>query len=333
MSENEVPAQVLIVIGGSSGGVPALSMLLSSLPEELPAAVLIVMHAGGDERLRKTLSRASRHPVQLARQGVELLASRVYLAPLNYHMVVCDHSLELTTQTTENRQRPAIDTLFRSAARNFHNRVIGVMLSGTNEDGAIGLYSVKWHGGISVVQSAQDDGFSSPPRQVSRYVEADYMVPPTEMGGLLGNLSRQLASAPITDPHPLDNSECEIVGTPPVVCPDCGGLLTEERFGDITHYRCRTGHAYSPRELSEAHADALEKALWIAIRTLNEQAEMRDRLARGLAGRGQMMLSERLNHQADAARSEETLIRQVIDRVVELRESDEHHLEEGGELV
>jgi two-component system chemotaxis response regulator CheB len=328
---NEVPAQVLIAVGGSHQAIPALSLLLSSLPQELPAAVLIVLHAGGDERLRQTLSRASRHPVQIATQGQKLFPGQVYLAPPNRHMHIYDHSVELTTTTSENRQRPAIDTLFRSAARTFHSRVIAVMLAGTNEDGAIGLYSVKWHGGVTIVQSSLENGISPPSRQVSRYVEADYLVPPTEMGELLGTLSRQLALQPPVDPHPIE--EPESIGIPPVVCPDCGGLLAEEKFGNFTQYRCRTGHTYSPKELSEAHADALEKALWIAVRSLNEQVEMRERLARGFAGRGQMMLSERLNQQADAARSEETLIRQVIDRVVELRETDARSLEKGEELV
>ncbi len=333
MSKNDAPAQVLITVGSSAGGVPALSMLLSSLPEGLPAAVLIVLHAGGDERVRQTLSRASAHPVHLATHGQEFLADHVYLAPANQHMLVYNYSLELSTSTHANRQRPAIDILFRSAARTFRNRVIAVMLNGTDEDGAIGLYSVKWHGGLAVVQASQEGSASSSRRQTSRYVKADHLVAPPDMGVLLGTLSHQLASVPIVDPHPINETESEPAGTPPLTCPDCGGLLNEEKFGNIVHFRCRIGHSYSPRQLSEAHADALEKGLWIAIRTLNEQVEMRERLARGFANRGQMMLSERLNEQADTARSEETLLRQVIARVVELRETDKHNLEEIQDLV
>jgi two-component system chemotaxis response regulator CheB len=342
----------IIVIGGSAGGVEALSTILADLPTDLPAAVCVVLHQSahaGNRRL-EILSRASRLPVVPAEQGMRLRPGTVYLAVPDLHLLIERRAtaelgtLRLVRGPKENRTRPAIDPLFRTAALAFGRRVIGVVLSGSLDDGTAGLWVVKDRGGITVVQDPADAAVSSMPSHAIEEVGPDHVAPSSVLGGLLAELARQAVGhqiAPQTEvptrgpstPLPgtmregdlerevaiaaVDehvHSSSERYGVPSrFACPDCGGVLwAANQQGAPVHLRCETGHAYSAATLAEAHSEAVESAMWAALRALEDKAELA-RLRAGLAReRGFDEHAQQFDIQLEAAQEHATAIRALL---------------------
>ena len=180
----------LIVIGTSAGGVQALTSLLQGLPSNLPAAVCIVMHLSPilESQLPEILNRVSALPASHPQSNEQLKQGRVYVAPPNRHLVIEDGNMSLNTGPTENRHRPAIDPMFRSAATAFDGKTIGVVLTGTLDDGAAGLWEIKKRGGIAVVQAPDDATHPDMPISAIKSVAVDHVVPIKEMGALLSQL-------------------------------------------------------------------------------------------------------------------------------------------------
>jgi two-component system, chemotaxis family, protein-glutamate methylesterase/glutaminase len=180
----------LIVIGTSAGGVDALRELFRSLPSNLPAAICVVMHVSPlhASHLPEILNDVSLMPVHHARSNERLEPGNVYVAPPNRHLRVTDSKTLLTTGPRENRHRPAIDPLFRSAAHAYGARTIGVVLTGGLDDGTAGLWEIKNEGGVAVVQSPEDALHPSMPRNAIENVDVDYAVPIREMAELLTTL-------------------------------------------------------------------------------------------------------------------------------------------------
>jgi two-component system chemotaxis response regulator CheB len=181
----------IIVIGASAGGLEALQLLVAGLPQDFGATVFVVMHTPSRCRseLPAILSRSGRlpaiHPVhqQLIEPGY------IYVAPPDYHLLTQDSRIQLWRGPKENRHRPAINALFRSAAVAYGKRVVGIVLSGSLDDGAAGLWWVKKHGGIGVVQDPSDARFPDMPRAVLEHVDVDYVLPASEIGPLLAELT------------------------------------------------------------------------------------------------------------------------------------------------
>lgn len=185
----------------------------------------------------------------------------------------------------ENRTRPAIDPLFRSAAVAFGPRVVGVVLSGLLEDGTAGLVAIKACGGVSVVQDPEDAAWPGMPLSALRGDSPDHCVPLAEMPALLDRLARSPAGparpVPPRIAAELHIAEQEIamvgeqtgtVGRPShLSCPQCGGVLNEIEEGKAARFRCQIGHAYGPESLAAAQSDALEEALAAAVRTHHER--------------------------------------------------------------
>ena len=147
----------LIVIGASAGGGEALSTVVSALPRDLEAAVVVVLHVPpSGSVLPAILGRASPMPASPAVDGEPLRAGRIYVAPPDQHLMVQDGTLALRHGPRENGHRPAVDPLFMTAATEYGTRTIGVILSGTLDDGAAGLATIKSHGGVAVVQDPDD---------------------------------------------------------------------------------------------------------------------------------------------------------------------------------
>src|SRR5262249_53583848 len=157
-----------------------------------------------------------------------------------------------------------IDPLFRTAARRYGRRVVGVVLSGLLDDGTAGLLAIKDRGGLAVVQHPDDALFPSMPRSALDNVAIDHSVPIAELGGLLLRLANQPLPAvhqpavPAEMQVEADMAELELdalenphrPGAPSgFACPACGGALWELRDGDLIRYRCRVGHAWSPDSL------------------------------------------------------------------------------------
>ncbi len=280
----------VIVVGASAGGVEALSRLVRGLPRGLPAAMAVVLHTSptGPSLLPNILSRAGPMPASAAKDGEEFLSGHVYVSSPDHHLLVKpNRTLRVVRGPQENRHRPAIDPLFRSAAQAFESRVIGVLLSGTLDDGTAGLYAIKDSGGITIVQDPEEAIAPGMPRNALKHVQIDYCLPTQEIASLL----IQLTSTSIALERPMPRStlamakEVKIAefamaeinsedkpGSPSVfTCPDCSGTLFEISEGDVSRYRCRVGHAYSPENVLKAQGVALERALWTALRMLEER--------------------------------------------------------------
>lgn len=180
----------VVVIGASAGGVDALQELVSGLPREFPAAVLVVLHVSAESPsvLPQILSRCGPLPAVFARDGDELRRGQIYVAPADHHMLVDDGHIRLTRGPRENGHRPAIDPCFRSAARAAGGRCIGVVLSGLQDDGAAGLRFLQQHGGTAIVQDPEDALFPSMPRAALAQIAPDKIVTADEMARTLREL-------------------------------------------------------------------------------------------------------------------------------------------------
>jgi two-component system, chemotaxis family, protein-glutamate methylesterase/glutaminase len=319
----------LIVIGASAGGVEALQRLVTDFPAELPASVLVVLHlmTSGTSVLDSILARAGTLPVTQARDGERLQRGHIYVAPPGLHMLLRGPTIHLSAGPRENGHRPAIDPLFRSAARAYGARSIGVVLTGNLDDGTDGLRLIKERGGATVVQDPDDAAYGDMPQNAIDHVEPDRIVPLADMGRTLWELlDSPLNPTPsdgVEDPdrQQIDLVEVELGREPPegdaslLTCPDCGGVLIERDEGRVIRFACRVGHAYSPESLVEQQGAALESALWHAMRTLEERADLLRRIGRRAQRRGARETEERLERRAARAAGQADEIRNTILRL------------------
>ena len=182
-----------VVIGTSAGGVAALSRIFKDLPEDFPGAILIVMHvsATGGAWLSERLARIGNISVKLAQDGERVRQGTAYVAPPGTHLRVREGRIELDTGPREQHSRPAIDVLFRSVAREYGPRVVGVILTGMLKDGTAGLRAVREAGGITIVQDPTGAEHGDMPRNAMRGLEVDYCLELGEIGPLLELLVRR----------------------------------------------------------------------------------------------------------------------------------------------
>jgi two-component system chemotaxis response regulator CheB len=314
----------VIVVGASAGGVDALATVVAGLPADLAAAVLIVLHVSprGKSVLPHILDTRSALPVRHAVDGEALEAGRVYVAPPDHHLMVDPERVRLTTDARENGVRPSVDVLFRSAAQAYGPAVIGVVLSGTLDDGTAGLIAIKQHGGMGVVQDPAEAMFPGMPANAARYADPDHIVPLDKVAPLLANLSaehRDRALGQIEGPATPEPDQPEEAmaaaqhGEPSeFTCPDCGGTLWEQPEGDLLRFRCRVGHAYSTESLVARQMESLEHALWAAVVALEERADLAQRLRRRMAARGSHGTASRFDREAADARRRARLVRETI---------------------
>jgi len=316
----------LVVVGASAGGVEALQRFVRALPGDFAAPVLVVLHASptGRSYLPEILSRAGSLPAVHALDGAPIEAGRVYVAPPDSHLVVTDGQMALAKGPRENGHRPAIDPLFRTAADAFRSHVAGVVLSGTLDDGTVGLHCIKDAGGATLVQDPADALYRDMPDNAIAYVHPDYVQPVEE---LVDTLVRLTTSAPtngrrpdpmrprddLPDAAPAPSAEIAQPGQMVAFsCPDCGGAIWEIREGDATRYRCRVGHAFTLNNLVARQGESVERALWTAYRALEERSAMSRRIARRLADRGREESAERFERQAEVAERNASELKGVL---------------------
>ncbi len=320
----------IVVIGASLGGIEALSALAADLPPDLPAAVLIVQHRGEDSpgMLAAILDRRGPLPAVMAEDGMALERGRLYVAPPGRHLLATARGIAVAFGPRENRARPAIDPLFRTAAVNFRSRVIGVILTGLLDDGAAGLLAVARCGGEAVVQAPDSAEFPEMPRHALAAVGDAHAVPLAEIAPLLARLARERAPEPPLVPDALRieveltetamvKEDWEAVPSAPTdfTCPECGGAIREIREGGLLRYRCRVGHAYARDGLVAAKDDAAEDALWVALQTLQERAQMLGRMARDDRERGRQHAAEEYAERAREAEQHAERLREFIARL------------------
>lgn len=314
--------RALIVVGASAGGLSALEKLVAGFPRNLEAALCIVLHIGSRQSAAPSiLNAAGLLPAAHATDGEPIWAGRIYLAPPDHHLLVMPGHLRLSRGPRENRTRPAIDPLFRSAAQAYGPRVIGVILSGTMSDGTAGFSDIKRLGGTTVVQDPADARFPGMPNSALQNVTVDHCLPALSMAGLLVRLTKRLSpkpSGPLSrsgdDPTIFKETskmegEFELNAPVSLTCPECGGSLKETTVDSLPYFSCHIGHRFSAENMDEAQFQMMEQALEVAVRVLNERAALCARLAKSATGKGHTLTAKRWE---DAAREATQKAEQLI---------------------
>jgi two-component system chemotaxis response regulator CheB len=265
-------ADGVIVVGASAGGVEALAAFVRELPVETRQAVCVVLHVSpaGTSAMPSILARAARLPVHSPADGDPLLGGHIYVAPPDHHLEVERGRLRLTQSPRESGHRPAIDATMRSAAHAYDATVVGVVLSGSRDDGTAGLLAIKQHGGAAVVQDPDEALYPGMPRNAIDHVDVDAVLP-------LGQMAHWLAHHEPQDRPPSGGAALPDPSTPRIgqtpddeargtrgTCPDCGGVLIEQEETGLTRARCSVGHVFSVESL------AVERA---RVKTIVEDAE------------------------------------------------------------
>jgi two-component system chemotaxis response regulator CheB len=291
----------IVVIGTSAGGLEALDEVMSGLPDGLPtAAIFIVQHMAPQNTGQALLARLGRHRAfdcALARDGETFKRGRVYIAPPDYHLLVKRRTLLVTKGARENRYRPGIDPLFRSAAVEHGPAVIGVILTGALDDGTAGLLAIHKCGGITVVQDPRDATYPQMPQSALASLKADHCVPAAGMGRLLERLTRQRrgprrpippdvrTEALIAERVLSDVAQVNALGDQvPYNCPNCGGVLWQVHAPGPRRYRCHTGHSFTDAALLTIQSEKIEETLWVSLRMFEERKNLLNSMARGENG-------------------------------------------------
>lgn len=316
----------IIVVGTSAGGVEALCELNKHLPKELDASVFVVMHIGTETMLPHILTRCGNLPAFIAKDGKRYERGCIYCAPPHFHLSIKDHTTFLTRGPRENGHRPAVDVLFRSAARAHRSKVVGVVLSGGRDDGSAGLYAIKARGGVAIVQDPKEALTPHMPENAISMVDVDFCLPVRQIAKVLVQLvngsATNITESPngesiMEDQATADRPTSEPSGDQiPVTCPECNGPLYEVKDGELAHFECFVGHRFSPESLSEQHTEALERALWTAIRKLKERVVLHKKLvAPKKRNKGEEELKTRLEESVATAESDLKLLREILERI------------------
>jgi two-component system chemotaxis response regulator CheB len=281
-----VVATGIVVIGASAGGVESLRRLVRGFPADLPAAVAVVLHMAPTSHsvLAQILSRSGPLPAHQARDHCALEDGHIYVAAPDHHLIVEDHQLRVIRGPAENGVRPAVDPLFRTAAEAFGTSAIGIVLSGSLDDGTAGLFEIKRHGGRTMVQDPADALYPAMPASAIEHVTVDVVADSDSLGPRVMaalNHSPPLV-APVERPG-LAESDFRPSG---LSCPDCNGQLWELHRGDHVRYRCRVGHEWTGMALIDGQERALENALWAAARIVGERIQLTRKMLERAAVRG-----------------------------------------------
>ncbi|CAN7486819.1 chemotaxis protein CheB [Massilia sp. LjRoot122] len=327
----------IVVIGGSAGAINALKLILPTLPHDFPAAILIVTHIGSQKSmLAEILGRRSTMPVRHAIDGEPIIPGRVLVAPPDEHLMVMRSGdrayARLVHGPKENHSRPAVDPLFRTAASAFGSNTIGLVLSGYLDDGTVGLQAVKACGGVALVQDPAESDASDMPASAIKYADVDRVLGVNEIGPALLQLAKadvQQSAAGQQDvmsgkpnwidiesritAQDSDMDDLEKIGKlSSLTCPECNGALWEIRAKGPIRYRCHTGHAFTARVLEALQSDAVEDAIWSAIRALHEQERLFSKMAEKELQTGRQEGAAEYQAMAARARTHSQALRDVI---------------------
>ncbi len=317
----------IIVIGGSAGATGPLKEILGRLPVDIPAAIFIVLHipSHGIGILSTVAAAAGKLPVREAESGMIIENGHVYLAAPDHHLLLAPNHIMLGRGPRENMVRPAIDPLFRSAALHYGPRVIGVVLSGLLSDGAAGLTAVKRCGGMALVQDPKDAIADEMPLRALESTTVDLCVPSARIGDVLSDLVREAPGASFPIP-PEIRLEVEIaagerIGSDNLVpvanpaaltCPSCGGVLSQLKAGPPLRFRCQVGHAYTADALAKEQEGRVDEALRVALRIIEERAELVQRMAEDGRQSGRRAVAEMYDSRAAEYREYADMIRRVV---------------------
>jgi two-component system, chemotaxis family, protein-glutamate methylesterase/glutaminase len=322
----------IVVIGASAGGLEVLKAIVGALPTDFPATILVVVHISpdNDSNLSDILGRFGPLPARTARDHQQIRRGEILVAPPDRHLIVGSGYARLTRGPRENRARPAVDPLFRSAARTYGQRVLGIILSGALDDGTTGLVAIKHRGGLAIVQDPESAFSKGMPLSAINHVEVDHVLRPDEIGPMLNRLVRE----PLKEPAVADDdaeetqqpAEQDVIESAwdtsaaesvlkdlPLTCPACGGGLSESLQQGSTQFRCHLGHAYTADHLMVEQRDQLENALWSALRGLREHAALQRRMFVRAMDSGLQALAEQYAANARQSMSQAEVIRRALE--------------------
>lgn len=328
----------VITIGTSAGGVQALKAVVQKLPQDFPGSIHIVQHLSSEapSNLTRVLAQVSKLPVAFAKDGEAIKSGQIYLAPPDFHLTLELGRVRVIRGPRENRMRPAIDPLFRTAAVVYRSYATGIILTGMLDDGTAGLQAIKACGGMTIVQDPDEAEYDSMPKSAIANVEVDRVVFLPDIAELLVERVKQtpaivkeippdlLLEAPITLKAITDPSDMQQIGKPVAhSCPSCGGPLwqlgnnddnnkVDDHQDSLLRYRCHVGHAFTGRTLIEEQNEATEKALWIALRTLEERGRLLKSMSARYAQAGSDVLAKTHHERAIEALESSASIRNLI---------------------
>lgn len=297
----------IIVIGTSAGGLETLFNLVPNLSSDLEASVFIIIHTSSKSPglLAEILQRKSKIKVKTVTTTEVFQRGTIYVATPDRHLVFQGENIVASNGPTENRARPAVDPLFRSAAYYHRSRVIGVVLTGQLDDGSAGLAHIKRHGGVAIVQDPNEALFPSMPKNAIRKTEIDFVLPVGEMPAVLEKLVKEDAGQVpetskalekemrIFEGNFTDESDSKESEKTSLTCPECGGPLSCRENND--GFRCLIGHSFSKRYLLVAQSEALEKAIWTTLRMFEEQIILLRKIKDEESERGEKLRSSELD--------------------------------------
>jgi two-component system, chemotaxis family, protein-glutamate methylesterase/glutaminase len=258
----------VILIGASAGGIVAMHQLLAVLPADLPASVFLTLHLSPyfSSNLDQVLGRSSQLPVKTAEDLLPIERGTVYVAPPDRHLVFADGVMRLERGPKENLHRPCINVMFRSAAEQYGERAIGVILSGLLDDGAAGLWEIQQRGGVTIAQDPEDAEYPSMPPAAIQGFKVDYVARLAEVGMLLDGLTRQTIDE-VKNP----TAEVSVMERTNQVCPDCGGAMQLARMGTgLEEYRCHVGHRMAPESMIVSKEETVQWSMWNGLSQLEE---------------------------------------------------------------
>lgn len=299
-------ARDIIVIGASAGGFEAIQKLVSGFPADLQAAVFVTIHQyeRSEGVLAQVLNRSGPLPALYPWEGLPIEIGRIYVAPPDYHLLLSPGTVQLGHGPKENLQRPCINTMFRSAAAAYGERVTGVLLTGLLDDGAAGLWEIQQCDGATVVQDPDEAPFRSMPESAIRGLNVQYIVRLAEMPPLLARLTMG------DKPKP---KERKTQATPEQLtaqaCPECGGVMTRHKLGRLHEYICHVGHRFGLKTMIAEKSGVVERSIWTA---LSQSQELSDLLAEAQS-EADPEVSANLAEEIERRKKEQSALRTLIE--------------------
>ena len=323
-----MPTRNVVVIGASAGGLEGLMRIVRDLAPGLPSAFFVAMHVSptGHSKLAEILGRISPYPTRaIVSDAEEIVEGRIYVATPDRHLLIEDGRVFASAAPRENHHRPSIDALFRSAAIAFGPRTVGVILSGTLDDGTAGLRWIKRGGGVALVQDPEEALFSGMPASAIANVSVDHVLRAEEIAAGIADAVTRGKGVAVSDNGSVDDQgaprdEAEHHPASDFVCPDCGGTLFEVGENEMMRFRCRVGHAYSPEALHAVQNRNLEEALWTAVRSLEEHADLSRRLAKWAHNSSLPIAETNFTSRADDAVRKAAVVRKALNETSDVRQ-------------
>lgn len=324
----------IVVVAASAGGLEPLRTLLAALPADLPASVLVVLHipATGGRTLPRILDRSSVLPAEAGVDGEPLQHGRIYVAPPDLHLMVVDGLVRTSRGPRQNGVRPSADPLFRSAALYGGPRAIGVVLSGSLDDAALGAATVEERGGRVIVQDPDEAAYASMPRCAIATTEHPAIRPVAKIAEFLTRLTREQVEPSVDEPPAGLEEEIRdlLAGDPQITppprdysgftCPECGGPLYHARERGADSYDCLVGHRWSPESLLEEQTSTVERAMWLAIRSLDERRRLTERLSESARSRNHPISAARFRTASEEAALAADVIRSATGKMTPVTE-------------